>query len=309
MRRWEPLVSIVVPLYNKADVVEATLRCAAGQIDADCEIIVVDDGSLDGGGKLARDLGLPSLRVIEQANAGVSAARNRGIAAAAGKWIALLDADDLWSDDHVAGLLHAVEGTDAIAAFSNIRLQSRGGLPAIDVRTVGCRIEDYFSFALDHGGYPISSSSIMVLRSELSAAGLFAEGVTSGEDIDMWCRLACRGSFIYTATPSATYNDEQSPTHRNRGTRIVAPLFAQRRAELIGNGSLPSRMVESSGRYANFLMLEYARQLLDAARHAEARAVLLNDCIPRYDSWRFLKRLARTTSVGRSLFHLARGAL
>src|SRR5689334_18487042 len=203
----KPLVSIVIPLYNKAGVIEATLACAARQLGADCEIIVVDDGSLDGSGERVKKLGIRSLRLIEQANAGVSAARNRGVVAADGKWIALLDADDVWSDDHVAGLLRAIERTDAIAAFSNLRLQSRGGRPAIDRRVAGQRIDNYFSFALRHGGYPISASSIMVLKSELIGAGLFAEGVWSGEDIDMWCRLACRGAFVYEARTSATYND------------------------------------------------------------------------------------------------------
>jgi hypothetical protein len=75
---------------------------------------------------------------------------------------------------------------------------------------------------------------------------------------------------------------------------------------LIRDGKVPPALIESSRRYANFLMLEYARQLLDAGEYAEARTVLLNECVVGYDSTRFLKRLARTSSVGRAIFRLTR---
>jgi glycosyltransferase involved in cell wall biosynthesis len=299
----KPLVSVVIPLYNKAEFILNTLSTAASQRAAEFEIIVVDDGSTDGGVELVKKADVPHLQLIEQTHAGVSVARNRAIAAAQGKWIALLDADDLWSYDHLAGLLDAVEGNNVIAAFSNIRLQSRAGLPLLDLNMPAQKVDDYFSFALSNGGYAISSSSIMVLRDELLAAGLFAEGVSTGEDIDVWCRLACQGPFFYNARLSSTYNDARSLT-RFAGGKVAPPLFAQRFPELISLGRLPPALVESGRRYVNFLMLEYARQLLDFGRHSEARTVLLNNCVPGYDLGRFLKRLARTSSFGRTLYQL-----
>lgn len=307
----KPFVSVVIPLYNKADFILKTLRSAAGQVDVEFEIIVVDDGSTDGGGRLVESSGGPRLRLIQQANAGVSAARNRGIAAAEGKWIAFLDADDLWSHDHLACLLNAAKDSTAIAAFSNLHLQSRAGRPSIDPKVTAQKVDDYFSFALSNGGYPMSSSSSLVLRDELLAAGLFAVGIPAGEDIDMWCRLACHGSFVYNAKLSATYNDAGSPHNGASGgaREVTRPLFAQRLPNMIREGRVPPALVESSRRYANFLFLEYARQLLDCGQFVEARAVLLNQCHVSYDSNRFIKRLLRTWPPGRALFQLSRVAL
>ena len=145
-------------------------------------------------------------------------------------------------------------------------------------------MDDYFSFALANGGYSMQTSATLVLRNQLLEAGLFAEGLSMGEDIDMWCRLACRGPFFYTARPSAVYNDAQSPTRRSEKGRTVRPFFAQRLPDLIRAGKVPPALLDSSRRYANFDMLEYARQLLDAGEHAEARRVLLNECAVSYDS-------------------------
>ncbi|MHC2621365.1 glycosyltransferase involved in cell wall biosynthesis [Bradyrhizobium huanghuaihaiense] len=304
MTRQTPLVSIVIPLYNKADFILRTVASAASQLDVAFEIIVVDDGSTDDGAKLVHNAGLEGLFLIAQENAGVSAARNRGMTAARGKWIAFLDADDVWSCEHLATLLKAIDGSDAIAAFSNVRLQSRASCPLIDPRLVAQRVEDYFSFALRSGGYPISSSSIIALKDKLVAAGLFVEGISTGEDIDMWCRLACQGAFFYTAKLTATYNDARSHTRCSASGTVVRPFSAQRLHDLIASDELDPRLAESGRRYANFLMLEYARQLLDSGQYADARAVLLGECVPRYDPKRFLKRLIRTTSFGQTLFGL-----
>ena len=148
----------------------------------------------------------------------------------------------------------------------------------------------------------MSSGSSVVLRDQLVAAGPFAVGTSTGEDIDMWCRLACQGPFVYNARPSATYNDAHSP-------KVSPPLFAQRLPNMIQEGKVPPALVESSRRYANFLFLEYARQLLDSDQLVEARAILLNHCRVSYDSNRFMKRLLRTWPPGRALFQLSRVAL
>ena len=301
-------LSVVMPLYNKAHTVAATLASVLAQSVKDYELIVVDDGSRDGGDRIVESAQDSRVRLVRQANAGVSVARNIGIEAARGEWIALIDADDLWAPDHLAGLVEAARQHEIVAVFSNFRLQSRAFRPSIDPGLAAQRVDDYFAFALSHGGYPLSPSAVLIRRDQLVAAGLFAIGVWMGEDIDLWCRLACRGSFFYNARPSATYND--LPTHSgvvgDLSRKAAFPHFAGRLPEMIARGETPARLIATAKRYANFLLLEYARQLLDRGQYAEARGVLLQHCRPALDLKRFAKRLARTTPVGRRLYEMQR---
>src|SRR5258708_39940967 len=110
----------------------------------------------------------------------------------------------------------------------------------------------------------MSSSSVLVRREELLAAGLFAVGISTGEDIDVWCRLACRGAFVFNAKLSATYNDVLSPGNKaSSGAREVArPLFSQRLPKLLREGNKPSALVYSARSYANLHTFASIRLLL-----------------------------------------------
>ncbi len=89
-----PLVSVIIPAYNAAPWIGASIRSVTEQTTTDLEVIVVNDGSTDATGALARSFPDPRVRILDQANAGVSAARNAGIRAARGSFISFLDADD-----------------------------------------------------------------------------------------------------------------------------------------------------------------------------------------------------------------------
>ena len=308
MTQKPPSVSIVVPLYNKATSVEATLSSVLSQSMSDVEVIVVDDGSTDTGPQIVATFTDKRLRLFQQQNAGVSAARNAGVHASRADWIAFIDADDVWDSNHLEILLRASRCDGVIVAFSNVRLQRRPERPAIRRSIPAQKIDDYFAFALSSGGYPISSSSVLVRRDRLLECGLFKVGQTMGEDIDMWCRLACCGSFFYSGAESATYND--IPTANSVAGALdrdaVYPQFAQRLVKMFEANDVPMRLVENAQRYANFLLLEYARQLLDRGKFLEARSLLLKQCRPNYDFKRFAKRLLRTSPIGHAIYALSR---
>ena len=96
--------TVVIPLYNKEREIEATLRSVLAQSRQPEEIVVVDDGSTDRSAEVVRRIGSPLVRLIQQPNAGVSAARNRGIAEARSSHIALLDGDDGWEPGYLAAM-------------------------------------------------------------------------------------------------------------------------------------------------------------------------------------------------------------
>jgi glycosyltransferase involved in cell wall biosynthesis len=307
----KPAVSVIVPLYNKVETVKETIERALSQTLSEIEIIVVDDGSTDGSAALVTGMSDPRLTLILQDNTGVSAARNRGIMAAQTDWIALLDADDHWDAEHLERHWQAVQSTDAEAAFSNVRLESRPGQPMIAHDVPAGIVGDYFDFALTQGGYPNMTSAMIIRRDAAIAAGMFTVGVARGEDLDLWCRLALRGPMLYTGLLTVTYNDipRAHNTACNLGRRPDFPFFTACLPTLLDRGEVPAHLEASAGRYANFLVLEYARQLLDRGLNREAGDVLRQHCNPRLDPMRFCRRYARTYGIGRAAFALSGGKI
>lgn len=120
-----PRVSVVVPLFNKAAYIGRALASIAAQTFSDYEVIVVDDGSADGGAERVAARGDPRLRCIRQLNAGPGSARNRGLAEARGEYIAFLDADDEWLPSYLArsvGLLDRLGERASSVSSAHIEL-------------------------------------------------------------------------------------------------------------------------------------------------------------------------------------------
>ena len=96
--------SVVIPLYNKEHYIASTLRSVLAQTYPDYEVIVVDDGSTDHSLQACKTVQSDKIRIVQQANQGVSAARNKGIELAAGEYICFLDADDTWHPDYLQNI-------------------------------------------------------------------------------------------------------------------------------------------------------------------------------------------------------------
>ena len=114
----EPAVSAVIPLYNKADYIGRALDSVFAQSFTDYELIVVDDGSTDGGGDIVRAYSDPRLRLVCQENAGPGSARNRGLREARGALVAFLDADDEWLPEFLAKAVYYLRDNEDVAAFT-----------------------------------------------------------------------------------------------------------------------------------------------------------------------------------------------
>ncbi|WP_165794541.1 glycosyltransferase family 2 protein [Kinneretia aquatilis] len=206
-----PFWSVVIPLYNKGPYIEATVASVLAQSDPDFEIVVVDDGSTDQGASLVEALPDPRIRLIRQANAGVSAARNQGIQASRGEFVAFLDGDDLYHPECLARLraLHGqfpqacvLGGREQRVAHDDMAGHRFSSLPA----QLPCRIVDNLPAEFLRAGLPFSSSSVAVNRHLLASLPFaFPPGESMGEDLDLWFRLAELGPVALIDAQIAVY--------------------------------------------------------------------------------------------------------
>ncbi|MEO1005251.1 MAG: glycosyltransferase family A protein [Cyanobacteria bacterium J06638_38] len=192
-----PQISIVVPAYNAAKTITETIESVQRQTINDWELIVVNDGSTDNTLEILKQIVEPRLKIISAPNGGVSAARNLGIAQAQGKYIAFLDADDLWVADKLKLQLQALEqNPDAIVAYSwtcFMDEQQDGYVyhPSPPYNYSG----DVYPRLLQ-GGFIHSGSNTLVCKSALDRVGGFDSRCDICEDWDMWVRLAAIGEFV-----------------------------------------------------------------------------------------------------------------
>ena len=128
MKNLEDLITVVVPVYNVAEFLNECIDSILKQKYKTTEIIIVDDGSTDGGGKICDEYAKKyhNIRVIHQKNAGLSAARNKGLSVAKGKYICFIDSDDYILPEYLSELLKAIKGNDsdiAVCGYGKVLIQ------------------------------------------------------------------------------------------------------------------------------------------------------------------------------------------
>lgn len=205
------MVSVVIPLYNKETSIRQTLESVFAQTYTNFEIVIVDDGSTDGSLDAVTKVSDSRIKVVIQENAGVSAARNRGIAEAKGEFIAFLDADDEWDSNYLETQMElASKYGDADIFATNYSFRDEHNnetLPIIrrnDAIGEDGIISNYFE--IDACSAPILwTSAIVMKKSAILSIGGFPVGVRLGEDLITWAKLACRYKIAYTKKVCATY--------------------------------------------------------------------------------------------------------
>jgi glycosyltransferase involved in cell wall biosynthesis len=184
-----PLVSVIIPTYNRADLVRQAVASVRAQTYRDFEIVVVDDGGTDDtGAVLAAG---PELRLERHARRrGVSAARNTGMAAARGQWLAFLDSDDLWLPEKLARQISRLEGKPELLISQTEETWVRRGVavhkPATHRKAAGNLFLPSLARCM------ISPSAVILHRRLIEDHGGFDETLPAGEDYDLWLRLTWR---------------------------------------------------------------------------------------------------------------------
>ncbi len=219
-------VSLIIATFNHARFLGAAIDSALAQTLGAVDVIVVDDGSTDDTpAVLARYAG--RVRVLRQPNRGLAAARNAGLAAARGTYVAFLDADDVMAPTKLAAQLEMLERSPTIGwTYCDVLIETvatRTTVTASERFGYGARALDGWLFPeLIHGNF-IPAIAPMIRRTALDAAGGFDERLTALEDWDMWLRLSLIAEARYTPAVLVTYrirpggmSEDRARMDRNR---------------------------------------------------------------------------------------------
>ncbi len=224
-----PSVSVVIPTHNRAGLLARSIESVLAQTFPDLECIVVDDGSTDNTAEVVRGFQDPRVRLVTlPTNCGLSRARNEGIRAARGEFVAFLDDDDEWLprklDMQVARLR---EADDPRATVVYCRCYVHDALTGRTTQTSGVYEGDIFGHLL-RGWHPPTPSLFMVKRSSLLEVGGFDEGLPCAQDYDLWLRLAeASNHFAAVNEPLAVKHEHAEghmsadPAVRVRGSEIL----------------------------------------------------------------------------------------
>ena len=206
-----PNVSVVIPAYNAKGFIADAVRSVVDQTYRDFEVIVVDDGSTDGTVTELAAFG-DRVRVHQQANQGVAAARNAGAAMARGGWIAFLDADDLWLPHKLERQLAA--GAAPMTFTDRLNIGARGDLPEVQSEVTRMHGGDVFTLLLGEGNF-ITNTSVMMRRALFETMGGFYTGLNGTEDWDLWIRIAERHEIGFVDEPLVRYRFHPGGLSRN----------------------------------------------------------------------------------------------
>ncbi len=272
--------SVVIPLYNKARFIAGTVASALSQTLSPLEVIVVDDGSSDESLRALGSFHDERLRLVRQSNAGVSAARNRGIELARGDWVALLDADDAYHPQFLAALSRAhglCPEADMLGTRFRI-IQEPTGRPIAPwpVPQGFCEVELIEDLRLRWmKNAPLCSSSVAVRTARLLAMQpRFVEGESWGEDLDMWFRIADQTPVALVNAPYATVRGDVPGSLTSAYRQRVAPFLGRMQAQAL-DGTLPERHRASALWFVAQQHVTLAREALAAGERVRALSWLL----------------------------------
>ena len=284
------LFSVVIPVYNKANTIKRALDSVLTQSFRDFEVIVVDDGSTDDLADVLSAYRAP--RVIRQENAGVSCARNAGIAAARGEYVCFLDADDLYTREHLATLReltlryptadmlitsHIIRTSEGETLHSSAPITDYVADLYKDSHEAGRTdfLTDNFISLLNLYGDTLWHTNSICLRRKtlLDKEIFFAAGERIGEDTDMWLRVAMRHPVAFSTQETTIYERADS-TATTSTSNTAAWVFARREEAILASPDVHREVKESISLLLDRYKMTCARELALTGDRKGARGFL-----------------------------------
>jgi glycosyltransferase involved in cell wall biosynthesis len=306
------LCSIIIPLYNKADYIGAAIQSVLDQTHQNFEILVVDDGSTDNGVSRVKAIFDKRIKLIQQANSGVSCARNKGIECAIGDIICFLDADDWYLPAYLATIVSISLRYPEIGYFATYYKCVRSTNQSIESWNPGdtgtFEVVDNLFYRWRFGTLFVTNS-VAIRRSFLAQfKPYFAPGEQWLEDHDLWFRLSEKSSLAYCPAPLVGYRmavaGSLCATYKPQPLLPVYTRLEQRAL----NGQMPSNLRNSALRLVAEAKITVIRNELAGGRRYQAFKQLMNawrgmvsrrwwvslfmclavppDLVSRWDGWR-----------------------
>lgn len=254
-----PVISVVIPTYNRKGIVLEAINSVLEQEPKNFEVIVVDDGSTDGSAEYLDSLNLP-IKIIVQKNGGVAAARNRGIREASGQYVAFLDSDDLWLPHKLQLQLAFFEAhPEAMIVCTDEQISDAGNIQEM-TRFARNRPIPRPSLPAFVQHTSIHVSAVMAKKTLFDEVGGFNESLRIHEDSELWNRIAEFHDFYYIEQPLVVYRWQADPNHLMskekralfvEAGKIYLDLYRDRR---LGRGLTPEERAA----------LEQSEEMIDA---------------------------------------------
>lgn len=210
------MFSVVIPLYNKELSIQNTILSVLNQSYQNFEIVVINDGSTDSSVDAVKSINDDRIRLFNQENQGVSAARNKGIKEAWFEWVALLDGDDLWETNHLEEIIKMMNifPNERVYVTSFEYSDKREMYRHIRENSI-FKIDNYFKEAVRES--LIWTSITVVNKNCFNSIGFFNTKLIRGEDLDLWARLAKKFNIIKSSKITAIYRiDAENRTNVTR---------------------------------------------------------------------------------------------
>lgn len=305
------MFSIIIPLYNKEHTIVNTLTTVLKQTYKDYEIIIVNDGSTDNSVNIIRqNFNDARIKIINQSNRGVSAARNRGIQEAKGKWISFLDADDEWMPNYLEIVSKITVNCDEDLIILTGRFQQN-----FKTKVRSCNIPPKYQnkiseirfFENPHVFVHISATTIKAsaLKKNFKQWGSFIEGQKSNEDFTFLFKVALHIKTIYIGKPLSVYNggveNQATSTLKKQKKLDDFILFQNNVIDEYFNMSLKNIVFE---RFMKYQFRHVILQLLKKKDHDTIRYILNHlsikssrTLIPWVDKLIFSQKYCNLTSI------------
>lgn len=288
-----PLISVIIPTYNAEKTIGKTIASVLNQTYPHFEILIINDGSTDATLDVISHIPDPRIKIFSYPNKGLSPSRNRGIQQASGDYIALLDADDLWTPDKLADQLHALEQhPDAAVAYSwtdYIDSQDQLLHQGFYTKANGnVYLKLLLTNFLENGSNPL------ICKWALAEVGEFDCSLSNASDWEMWLRLAARYPFVCVAKRQVLYRvSSRSVSSNIRGMEACCLRILERH---LANASPELQPIKQQSLSNLYLYFTFRTLEISQTRRSSFVSIYYLGQAARYDL-RLFQRHTRLTLV------------